>query len=378
MRVLVALDKFKDALSATAACTAVAEVFHERHPEWEIDVCPLSDGGEGFGEILTHAARGHWEPVQVHGPLGLPVQAGVGLVPTEHLSPLVCDQLALPATGSLAVLEMASASGLMLVPPAHRNPWLASSAGTGELLQHAARLGAGTILLGVGGSATNDLGLGALAALGFSFFRSSGERVFNPVPREWELITRIEAPVLRLPPIFIACDVTSPLLGPTGATFTFGPQKGLAPAEGPRLEAQAARLAVLLSEACGRPLALSELPGAGASGGIAFGLMTACGAHLVPGFDLVSGWLDLPDRLAAADLVLTGEGRFDATSLAGKGPGRVIAEAEQLGKRVEVFAGRIDLPASGHLHAITPPGVPLADALPRTAEWLAAAVARVF
>ncbi len=377
MRVLVAFDKFKDALSATAACTAVAEVLHERHPAWEIDFCPLTDGGEGFGETLTAAARGRWETVLVTGPMGRPVQAGLGFVPGEHLPPIVCDQLALYATGPLAVLEMAAASGLMLVLPAQRDPWLASSAGTGELLGHAARRGAGTILLGVGGSATNDLGLGALAALGFGFFRSTGEQVLHPVPREWAYITRIEPPARRLPPIFIACDVTNPLLGPTGATYTFGPQKGLAPADTPRLEAQAARMAALLSEACGQPLAWGERPGAGAAGGIAFGLMVACGARLVPGFDLVSAWLDLPERLAAADLVLTGEGRFDATSLGGKGPGRLVTEAQALGKRVEVFAGQIDLPPSDHLHAITPPGFPLAAALPRTAEFLAAAAARL-
>ena len=180
---------------------------------------------------------------------------------------------------------------------------------------------------------------------------------------------------MEIPPIFIACDVTNPLLGPRGATATFGPQKGLRPADVPRSEAAMARMAALLCEACGRPLVLADTPGAGAAGGIAFGLMVACGAQLVPGFELVSDWLDLPARIAAADLVLTGEGRFDATSLAGKAPGSLACAARRLGKPVHVFAGSLDGARDEWHHIITPAELPLAAALPRTAELLAAAVA---
>jgi glycerate kinase len=274
----------------------------------------------------------------------------------------------------------------MLVPPAQRNPWRAGSRGTGELLAHAARQNVGGILLGVGGSATNDLGFGALAALGFRFLNEKDEPIASPTPDRWESITRIERSPLKLPPVFIACDVINPLLGPTGATATFGPQKGLQPADQPKLEAQAARMAALLCAAGGKSLSLAATPGAGAAGGIAFGLMVACDAQLVPGYDLVSDWLDLPARLAAADLVLTGEGRFDATSLGGKGPGRLVAEAQRLGKPAHVFAGSVGLTPPGQtngpednlIHAITPAGMPLDEALPRTAELLAAAIARVF
>jgi glycerate kinase len=239
---------------------------------------------------------------------------------------------------------------------------------------------AGAILLGVGGSATNDLGLGALAALGFKFFAANGTPITVPTPDTWERITRIEPAKLDLPPVFIACDVTNPLLGPRGATATFGPQKGLAPADVPKLEAQMARMAALLCAACGQPLTLADTPGTGATGGFPFGLMVGLGAKIIPGSALVSAWLDLPARLAAANLVITGEGRFDATSLGGKGPGALVAEARRLGKPAHVFAGSVDLPALSGVegHAISPKDLPLAEALPRTAEFLAATVQRIF
>ena len=366
MRVLVAFDKFKDALTARAASEAAASALRAKHPDWTLDLCPLTDGGEGFCETLTAAASGRLEPMNVSGPRGGIISAPIGRVDSARLPPSVRARLNLKPGGTLAIIGLASASGLELLPRSQRDPWLTTTYGTGEQIRAAAQAGADAILLGLGGSATNDLGLGALAALGFKF-------AHVPVPARWAQINRLEG-CAELPPSFIACDVTNPLLGPRGATATFGPQKGLKPAEVPRLEAEMARLAALLCEACGQPLSLADTPGAGAAGGIAFGLMVATGAKLVPGFDLVSDWLDLPARLAAADLVITGEGRFDATSLAGKGPGSLVREARQLGKSAHVFAGSLGVPADARHHAITPPGLPLAEALPRTAELLAAAV----
>ena len=368
MRVLVAFDKFKDALTSAQACAAAAGALRAKHPEWTLDLCPLTDGGEGFAETLTGAAKGRLEYLTVSGPRARPVGAPIGYVSGSNLSPAVRCRLSLDLESKLAIIGMASASGLELVPRDQRDPWQTTTYGTGELIRAAAQAGAGTILLGVGGSATNDLGLGALAALGFKF-------PAVPVPAVWPQLTRLEGR-LRLPPVFIACDVTNPLLGPHGATATFGPQKGLKLDDLPRLETEMARMASLLGEACGQPFALTETPGAGAAGGIAFGLMVACGARLVPGFDLVTEWLDLPARIATADMVLTGEGRFDATSLGGKGPGSLVATVRRLGKPVHVFAGSLGVPADDLHHAVTPPGLPLAEALPRTAELLAAAVGR--
>lgn len=380
MRVLLSFDKFKDALPARRACEIAAAALREAHPDWTLDLCPLTDGGEGFAEALANAAGGRLELSDVSNPRGRRVPAPVGYVDAVGL-PIAARALlpGAPAAGRIAVVGLASASGLELLRRDERDPWRATTFGTGELLAQAANKKARAIVLGVGGSATNDLGLGALAALGFGFFARNGSPIPVPTPDQWERIARIvPADLARVPPIFIACDVTNPLLGPRGATATFGPQKGLAPGDVPRLEAEMARLAGLLADACGQPPTLAETPGAGATGGLPFGLMVAAGAKLVPGFDLVSAWLDLATSLAVADLVLTGEGRFDATSLEGKGPGSLVRAAERLGKPAHVFAGSLGLPPSEHRHAITPPGLPLAEALPRTAELLGAAVRHAF
>lgn len=374
MRVLIAFDKFKDALTADEACVAAASVLRVKHPDWELDLCPLVDGGDGFCARLTDDAGGDFHGHQVTGPRGESVPARTGRVKFSQLREGVRSRLGLQGNGALAIVELAAASGLALLPPAQRDPWHTTTAGTGELLR-AAAAGADAILLGVGGSATNDLGLGALAVLGMKFLDPNGAAIALPTPSTWERIVRIESRI-ELPPLFIACDVTNPLLGPNGATATFGPQKGLALADVDHLDAAAARMAGVLCAAGGRPLSLAATPGAGAAGGVAFGLMVAAEARLVPGFALVAEWLDLPARLAAADLILTGEGRFDVTSLAGKGPGSLVRDARRLGKPAHVFAGSLDNAPDRFHCAITPADLPLAEALPRTAEFLAAAIRR--
>ena len=383
MRALVAFDKFKDALTARAACETVASAIRARHPDWEIDLCPLTDGGEGFCETLCLGVGERIEPITVRGPKGQSVIAPVGFVSPWTLTEAIRLQLTPDSQDNLAVIGLASASGLELLPPDQRDPWHTSTFGTGELLSYAAHEKAGAILLGGGGSATNDLGFGALAALGCKFLDAAGTVIPIPTPATWERIHRIDvSAAITLPPLLIACDVTNPLLGPTGAATTFGRQKGLKPADLPRLEDQTTRMAALLCEACHQPLSLASTPGAGAAGGIAFGLMVAADAKLISGFDLVADWLNLPARIAVADLVITGEGRFDATSLGGKGPGSLIRAALQQGKPAHVFAGNIDLPdqtLSAHpgmkTHAISPAEMPLSEALPRTAEFLLTAIA---
>ena len=380
MRVLIAFDKFKDSLTAREACAVTAEALRQQEPAWELDLCPLADGGEGFAEILTLAAGGELRPVGVSGPRGEPIEASFGLVRPDRIPAAARARLQLDAGEArpVAVIAMASASGLEFVPRELRDPWQATSLGTGQLVQAAAGLGAGMVLLGVGGSATNDLGLGALSVLGFSFLAADGQALDPLVPASWPRLVRIEGAARpALPPIRIACDVSNPLLGPRGATAVFGPQKGLRPADYERLESEITRLAALLCAHCAQPATVADRPGAGAAGGIAFGLMTALGARLLPGSDLVSDWLDLDARLAAADLVITGEGSFDESSWGGKGPGAVVARALALGKPVRVFAGRVatsQRPPGLHLHAITPAGVPLADALRDAADHLRAAV----
>jgi glycerate kinase len=382
-RVLLAFDKFKDALTADEACATVAAVLREVQPDWQVEAAPLADGGEGFAAILTHAVGGEMVSTTATGPRGDPRPAHFGRVRTDRIPPAARAQLGLAdsaqSTGTVAVVEMAAISGLALLPDGLRDPWRTTSRGTGELIRAAAAGGAEAILLGVGGSATNDLGLGALAALGLTFHDAQGAAV-DPIPANWPRILSIAGRIpATLPPIHLACDVTNPLLGPRGAAAVYGPQKGLRPEDHARMEALSVRLADLLCAYCGRAVDTRSVPGAGAAGGIAFGLMTAAGAKLLPGFDLVAAWLDLARKLAAADLVVTGEGRFDQSSLEGKGPGAVAARALALGKTVHVFAGQVTAAARPglHLHAITPRGQPLADALAHAAPNLANAVRAV-
>ena len=386
MRALLAFDKFKDALPAADACAVAAAALRSLRPDWELDLCPLTDGGEGFATLLTQAADGKIHTITVTGPRGTPVRAGFGLVPPSRVPHAARAQLALPAAtppyAPIALIEMATASGLAHLPAAQRDPWQTTTFGTGELLRAAIAAGAAVIVLGVGGSATNDLGLGALAALGWRFLSASHEDVSPPVPGSWDRIVRlVSPPVAALPPIRIACDVANPLLGPHGCAAVYGPQKGLRPEDLAKLEQTSARLALLLCTRAGVRDEIMDTPGAGAAGGIAFGLMTAAGATLLPGFDFVSAWLDLDRRIAAADVVLTGEGRFDASSLAGKGPAAVAARARALGRPAHIFAGAVGTgvpPTSYAVHAITPAGTPLATALSATAANLAAAVRRTF
>jgi glycerate kinase len=383
MRVLLAFDKFKDSLTAREACAIAAAALGERYSDWTIDDCPLSDGGEGFCEILTTAVNGTLVSASVRGPRGKQVQAPIGTVPYERVPAAARALLPAPPERSpmvpiVAVIDMASASGLALLEPKYRDPWQTTTLGTGELIRTATELGAAAILLGVGGSATHDLGLGALAALGLRFESSSGATIDPPIPARWHEISHMTGSISpRIPPVRIACDVSNPLLGPRGAAAIYGPQKGLRPADLARLDSESARIAGMLCAYCEKPHNLMEFPGAGAAGGIAFGLMTAAGAQLVPGFDLVSAWLDLESRLAAADIVITGEGRFDDSSLSGKGPGAVAARALALGKRVHVFAGDASATqASRHLnlHSITPTGMPLERALRQASIHLAQSI----
>ncbi len=389
MRVLVAFDKFKDSLTSPWACELAADALHAAHPDWQVDLCPLTDGGEGFCDILTHAANGEIVKISVTGPRGDPVEATVGFVPLGNIPAAARSLLSIENPESkienptVAVLEMATASGLALLAPERRDPWQATTLGTGELLRAAARPGVVAILLGIGGSATSDLGLGALTALGLEFRTVHGELVHPPIPARWPEIARLAGRVPKnFPPLRIACDVTNPLLGPRGAAAIYGPQKGLRTVDVSTLDHAAARLALMLCAHCHAPDALMDTPGAGAAGGLGFGLMAAAGARLLPGFDLVSAWLDLAPKLAAADLVITGEGRFDASSLEGKGPGAVAARALALGKRVAIFAGAVTTATSASenlaLHAITPPGAPLAQALRDAPANLASTVQRAF
>jgi glycerate kinase len=323
MKILVASDKFKGSLSAVEACAAITKGLREALPDprHEIRSIPIADGGDGIAETLLAAAGGKWIETEVLDPLGSPLRAGYALLDG----------------GKTAVIEMAKASGLVLLGGRKKEPLRATTYGTGQLIQHAIAAGADEIILGIGGSATNDGGTGLAEALGYRFEDAEGTPITR-LPLGLERIARIFPPdKTTFPRVTVACDVTNPLLGPDGCTRIYGPQKGIAPEDIPKHEERLARL-VKVTEA--GPSAAQ--PGAGAAGGLGFGALVFLKADLVRGFDLVAERLGLPAAVAEADLVITGEGSLDAQSLEGKGPHGVVRLASARGKTTVAFCGRLE------------------------------------
>lgn len=368
MKVLVAYDKFKDALSAHEACSMTAQVLAATHADWEVACAPLADGGEGFARILTEAYQGQLKRYAARDPYGRPIEVAMGWTMAENLTAETRALAHLPDTGKIAIVEMALPSGLARLPTHERDLWKTSTLGTGDLLKAAAEEGAAAILLGIGGSATCDLGLGALEALGLRALDADNQVVTPLTPEHFHKIARFEWQGVALPPIRIACDVQNPLLGANGTAAVYGPQKGLKAEDLPRMEAQLARVASLLTQTGGKPADAVEEPSSGAAGGIGFGLKCLCGdVRYIPGFDFVWSWLQLESHLADADLIITGEGRFDSSSLQGKGPGTLVAKAISLKKQCLIVAGQIEeglpLPKNCEGIAITPPDLELPRAL---------------
>ena len=356
MRVLIAPDSFKGSLGATAVAAALAQGWLTVRPGDQVARLPLADGGEGTLDVLAATVPGaRWHRARVTGPGGVPVTS---------------RWLELP--GRTCVTELARASGLPLL--ARPDPMGAQTSGLGEVLSRALDAGAARILAGLGGSASTDGGTGALAALGARFLDAAGDPL-PPGGGALAALHRADLSRLRPPPaggVTCLTDVTAPLLGPRGAAAVFGPQKGAGRAQIARLEAGLARLAEVLG---GDPAA----PGAGAAGGTGYGLAAAWGAVLAPGAAELSRLAGLHRALAGADLVITGEGRFDATSLTGKTCGTVIAAAAAAGIPVALVAGQISGTAPGTARAVTlaalAGGTAAAQATPR--RWLRQAARRL-
>jgi len=355
MKVLLAFDKYKGSLSASEACAIAAEAIKEFNPEIEITHRPLSDGGEGFCEIVTTALGGVFRDYRVTYPDIRTGTARVGYVFLDKLSTELLALMDLPANGLLGVVEMAQAAGHHLVPNAARNPWNYTTAGVGELVRYAKAEGASSILLGVGGSATNDMGIGLLEAFGLKAMDVDGNSISPIIPLEWDAITHFEAPA-GIPElnIRIACDVRNPLHGSDGAASVFGPQKGLRTEDIPEMQAQMKRIGSILSATEGLRSTNAESPGMGAAGGLPFGLSLAFPCKLIPGFDLICSILDLKWQIQNSDLVLTGEGTLDVSSLGGKGPYEVVRQCVAASKRIAVLPGKAVLEAQQHLTALHP------------------------
>ena len=319
MRVLIAPDKFKGTLNAQAVTEAIAAGLRP-FPGIQIDSCPVADGGEGFADALaTDFDTVH----SIQDPLGRPVTARCGWL-----------------ANTAAVIEMSDASGFHRLTPTERDPWHASTFGTGQLILHAASRGASRILIGLGGSATNDAGAGVAAALGWQFLTSDGEPI-APIPANFLAIERIEPPENdTLPPILAACDVRNPLLGPSGASHTYARQKGADDRMISYLELALDHLAGLIVDQL--DIDHRSLPGAGAAGGLGYGLATFCSAQLLSGFAIVADSLHLEERIAAADLIITGEGSLDLQTLHGKAPAELARLAKKYDKPAVIICGHHD------------------------------------
>ena len=388
MRVLIAFDKFKDALSARDACRVAAEALAESKPDWKIEVAPLADGGDGFCDTLTGTINGEFHSAQVTGPMGEKVTARFGIVSKICLQESAQALLEFQeSTRDIAIIEMAECSGIALTPIRGRSPWTTTTAGLGELINVAIQHGAQGAIIGLGGSATHDLALGALERLGVSFLDKNGGPILgSPIPDTWSKIDRIDVSKSTLPANFeirLACDVENPLLGSSGAAAVFGPQKGLTPERFEEIESLTRKMAHCLCEARSIEPATMTNPGTGAAGGAAFGLQTGLGATIVSGYELVKAWIGLEPKFERAQCVITGEGRFDASSLQGKGPGALALETAETDKRLLVLAGSLgeikNAPFRPNcLVAISPPEMPLEDALKATSENLAQALRTAF
>ncbi len=362
LRVVVAPDKFRGSLSASAASAAMARGVRRADPSAIVEEVPMADGGEGTAEALVDATLGSFQEAEVTGPLGTPVLARYGLL----------------GGGTTAVIEMATASGLSLVPPHERDPSRTTTRGTGELVRHAIKAGADRLILAIGGSATNDGGAGLAQALGYRLLDRAGDEI-GPGGGALADLDRIDAsgvdPSLERVRVEVACDVDNPLCGPRGASAVYGPQKGADAALIERLDRNLAHFADLIERDLGRDV--RDTPGAGAAGGLGAGLVAFAGGTLEPGVTLVIRTVGLADRPRGADLCLTGEGSIDASSAFGKTAVGVARLARSLG--CPTFAlggtlgpGALDVLEQGvdALFTLCPGPVTLEEANAHAADWL--------
>jgi glycerate kinase len=338
MKIVIAPDSFKESLTAMAVATEIEAGFREFFPDAQYVKLPVADGGEGTVQAMIDASGGRRVELQVTGPLGEPVPAFYGLM----------------GDGATAVIEMAAASGLELVPPAKRNPLYTTSYGTGQLILNALDAGARRFVLGVGGSATNDGGAGMLQALGGRLLDAAGADL-NAGGGALAALARIDLsaldPRIKDSVFDIACDVTNPLVGERGASAIFGPQKGATPEMVEQLDANLRHYAALFARDLDQHVA--EIPGGGAGGGIGAGMMVFLGGRLRPGSEIVTAAVGLDAAVADADLVITGEGRIDGQTIHGKTPIGVAKVAQRHGKPVIAIAGGLASGAAAvHAHGI--------------------------
>ena len=325
-KVVIAMDSLKGSMTSLEAGTVIQEAIHMVQKETEVVVKPLADGGEGTTEALIEGLHGERIEKIVTGPLKDPVMAVYGWIEESKT----------------AIMEMASASGIVLLKEEEKNPWEATTYGVGELIKDAVLRGAKKIILGIGGSATNDGGIGMLQALGYEFLNQEG----NPVGEGAKVLSEIQtiqkkkdAISLEHCQIEVACDVNNPLCGENGATYVFGPQKGVKMEERERIDKAMSHFADVTETFLG--VDQREIKGAGAAGGLGFALVAYLQATLRSGIDLVLEAVNLEGALQGADLVVTGEGRLDHQTAMGKAPIGVAKLAKKHSIKVIAFAGSV-------------------------------------
>lgn len=369
MKIIVAPDSYKGSVSATKVADAIERGIKSVFPTAEVIKVPVADGGEGTAEALVAGAGGRILSTCVMGPLGNMIEAKWGIL----------------GDGKTAVIEMAAASGLTLVSEDDRNPRAATTFGTGQLIKAALDCGLRKIIIGLGGSATNDGGSGMAMALGARLAGSDGKDIAlggGALASLAEIGLQDLDKRLRETKILAACDVTNPLCGPSGATAVYGPQKGATPAMIAELDAALSHYAAIAAGVTGR--AVAELPGAGAAGGLGAGLMFFTDAQLMPGVELVLETTGFSRLLQGADLVITGEGRTDYQTVFGKAPVGVAGVARRAGVPVVCLSGSLGEGADevlsqgiGALMSIVPGPVALAECMQKGEQFIEEAAARL-
>lgn len=372
MKVVIAIDSFKGCMSSVVAGNAAKQGILSV-TDADVSVFPVADGGEGTTQVLTAGLGGSFVNVTVHGPLGDLVETAYGILPD----------------GNTAVMEMALASGITLIPDGRKDPLNANTAGVGEMIADAVKRGCRDFIIGIGGSGTTEAGIGMLHALGYRFYDSSGKEV-QPYLKNMDMIARIDGNMVPYElndcRFHIACDVTNPLCGENGAVYIYGKQKGVLPEQRDEFDRLLSHFADIGEKYSRR--STREIPGAGAAGGLGFAFSNFMkNVEMLPGIRVVCEAIGVRSAMADADYVITGEGKIDLQTRNGKVPYGVASMAKEYGCKVLAFGGKVDegaeeslFPVIDKCFAITPPDMPLETALQENvaAENMKMSVAKVF
>ena len=359
-KIVVASDSFKGSLTSRQVADAVEQGIREVYPECEVVKLNVADGGEGTMDSLRSTLGGRWVNAKVEDPLGRRMNSAYVIL----------------NDGRTAVIDVSAASGLTLLKPEERNPMKTSTYGTGEMIADALERGCRRIMMGIGGSATNDGGMGMLSALGFRFLGRDGlmlQGIGESMAKVWSIDDSQVLPAVHEAEFIVACDVDSPFCGPSGAAYVFAPQKGAGPRMVAELDMGMCHFAEVIKRVLGKDV--KDVPGAGAAGGLGGAFIAFLDARLERGVEMVLDAIGFDAIISGADLVITGEGRVDCQTLTGKTPYGIMKRASRKGIRTVVIGGTVkiddgdDFSEFDTVYPVTPPDMPLEEAMkPEIAE----------